>query len=219
MSEELEVLKIISERLEAGRIPFMLTGSFALGYYGKPRMTRDLDFVVALLERHVERLVEAFSPDFYIDADEVRSAIKTQRMFNLMHLSSGVKVDLIVRRDSEYRQLEFGRRKPVALAGVTTWITSREDLILSKLVWAPDANSVSDTSPKMERLVAERYRQMTPDQRIRIAASMFETARKIVESSLPPNLTRRERRLAFARRLYAGELPEAALQAFADWTG
>jgi hypothetical protein len=28
-------------------IPFMLTGSFALGYYGKPRMTRDLDFVVA----------------------------------------------------------------------------------------------------------------------------------------------------------------------------
>lgn len=141
MSEELDVLKIISERLEAGRVPFMLTGSFALGYYGKPRMTRDLDFVVALLERHVERLVEAFSPDFYIDEDEARAAVKTQRMFNLMHLSSGIKVDLIVRKDSEYRQLEFGRRKPVDLAGVATWITSREDLILSKLVWARDANS------------------------------------------------------------------------------
>jgi hypothetical protein len=59
---------------------------------------------------------------------------------------------------------------------------------------------------------------MTPDQRIRIASSMFETARKIVDSSLPPNVTRKERRLAFARRLYAGELPEAALQAFAEWT-
>lgn len=56
MSEELDVLKIISERLEADRIPFMLTGSFALGYYGKPRMTRDLDFVVALLEPHAEQL-------------------------------------------------------------------------------------------------------------------------------------------------------------------
>lgn len=78
---------------------------------------------------------------------------------------------------------------------------------------------MSDTSPKVARLVAERYRQMTPDQRMRIASSMFETARRIVESSLPPNLTRRERRLAFARRLYAGGLPEAALQAFADWTG
>lgn len=77
---------------------------------------------------------------------------------------------------------------------------------------------MNDTSPKMERLVTERYRQMTPDQRMRIASSMFETARKIVESSLPPDLTRRERRLSFARRLYAGELPEAALRAFADWT-
>jgi hypothetical protein len=27
------------------------------------------------------------------------------------------------------------------LAGVSTWITSREDLILSKLIWAREANS------------------------------------------------------------------------------
>ncbi|HEY8053684.1 MAG TPA: hypothetical protein VIE42_12880 [Steroidobacteraceae bacterium] len=76
---------------------------------------------------------------------------------------------------------------------------------------------MSDTSPDMEKMVDERYRSMTPDQRVRIAASMFETARALIESSLPPNLSRRERRLAFARRLYEGELPERALHAFADW--
>jgi hypothetical protein len=76
---------------------------------------------------------------------------------------------------------------------------------------------MNDTSPDMEKMVDERYRSMTPDQRMRIAASMFETARALIESSLPPNLSRKERRLAFARRLYAGELPEAALRAFADW--
>jgi hypothetical protein len=43
MLEELEVLKIVSERLEAAQLPFVLTGSFAMAYYGKPRMTRDLD--------------------------------------------------------------------------------------------------------------------------------------------------------------------------------
>lgn len=42
---------------------------------------------------------------------------------------------------SEYRQVEFARHKPVDLAGVRTWIVSREDLILSKLVWARDADS------------------------------------------------------------------------------
>jgi hypothetical protein len=76
---------------------------------------------------------------------------------------------------------------------------------------------VSDTSSEMDKMVAERYKLMTPERRMRIASSMFETARAIIESSLPLNLTRRERRLAFAKRLYAGELPDAALQAFADW--
>lgn len=75
----------------------------------------------------------------------------------------------------------------------------------------------SDTSPSIDRMVTERYRRMSPDERVRIASSMFETARKIVESSLAPSLTRTERRLAFARRLYAGELPDAALRAYAEW--
>jgi hypothetical protein len=39
----------------------MLTCSFALGYYGKPRMTRDLDFVVALMERHVAAKLDEVS--------------------------------------------------------------------------------------------------------------------------------------------------------------
>ena len=78
---------------------------------------------------------------------------------------------------------------------------------------------MNDTSLEMEKIVRERYQQMSPDQRMRIASSMFETAREIVESSLPSNLPPKERRLAWARRLYAGELPEKALRAFAEWTG
>jgi hypothetical protein len=58
-----------------------------------------------------------------------------------MHLESGVKVDLIVRKSSEFRQVEFARRLPVAIAGIRTWIVSCEDLILSKLVWALESNS------------------------------------------------------------------------------
>ena len=78
---------------------------------------------------------------------------------------------------------------------------------------------MNDTSPEMERIITERYRQMSPDERIRIASSMFETAREIVESSLPASMSRKERRLAWARRLYEGELPEKALVAFAEWQG
>lgn len=58
-----------------------------------------------------------------------------------MHLATSIKVDLIVRKDAEFRQVEFDRRRPVQMNGVRTWIVSREDLILSKLVWAKDSGS------------------------------------------------------------------------------
>lgn len=141
MATELDVLRIVSERLSGRGLPFMLTGSFALAYYATPRMTRDLDLVVALADQDVGPLVSAFASDFYIDSDAVHEAVASQRLFNLMHLSSGIKVDMIVRKSSEYRELEFARRQPVTLGGVPTWIVSREDLVLSKLVWAKEGDS------------------------------------------------------------------------------
>ena len=75
---------------------------------------------------------------------------------------------------------------------------------------------MNDTSAKVAAIVAERHRRMTPEERVNIASTMFDTARAIVESSLPPGLTRRERRLALAERIYGKELPRAALIAFAE---
>ena len=141
MHTELEVLKIVSERLETAYIPFMLTGSFAMAYYGQPRMTRDIDLVVSLAVDDIPGIVAALSPDFYIDADDARAAVESQKLFNLMHHATGIKVDLIVRKGSEYRQVEFARRREIEMSGVKTCIVSREDLILSKLVWAKEANS------------------------------------------------------------------------------
>jgi hypothetical protein len=47
MSEELEVLKIVAECLNTAAIPYMITGSMAMNFYAIPRMTRDIDIVVA----------------------------------------------------------------------------------------------------------------------------------------------------------------------------
>jgi hypothetical protein len=74
---------------------------------------------------------------------------------------------------------------------------------------------MNDTSAKAHRGIVERYRSMTPAERCLAAASLFETARTIVESSLPSGLTTEERRFAVARRLYGNELPGTALAAHA----
>ena len=58
MSEELDVLKLVTARLDATGIPYMVTGSMAMNYYAVPRMTRDIDIVVDLSAEHAARVVE-----------------------------------------------------------------------------------------------------------------------------------------------------------------
>ncbi|MEP6885330.1 MAG: hypothetical protein ABJC66_11320 [Gammaproteobacteria bacterium] len=76
---------------------------------------------------------------------------------------------------------------------------------------------MNDTSSKIAERVARRYAEMSPDERMQAASGMFDTARIIIESSLPATLSRRDRRIALARRLYGNELTDAAVNAFADW--
>lgn len=76
---------------------------------------------------------------------------------------------------------------------------------------------MNDTSRDVAVRVATRHRQMTPLERWQIASAMFETARAIIDSSLPAHLPQRQRRLALARRFYGKELPQAALDAFAQY--
>ena len=132
---ELEVLALTTSKLDALALPYMLTGSFALAYYAKPRMTRDIDLVLEIGTGDIESLTESLSPDFYIDPNAARQAIKQERLFNLMHYGSGLKIDLIIRKSTPYRRVEFDRRKRVTMGNLPIWIVSREDLILSKLDW------------------------------------------------------------------------------------
>lgn len=77
---------------------------------------------------------------------------------------------------------------------------------------------MNDTPDAVAKIVLERYRSMTPAERCLAASSLFETARVIIQSSLPNALTAEQRRLAVARRLYSDELPEEALVAHANYS-
>jgi hypothetical protein len=71
---ELDVLRDVSRRLAAA-IDFMLTGSVAMNYYAQPRMTRDIDLVVALNPGDAETVVRLFEPDYYVSPEAVVCAI------------------------------------------------------------------------------------------------------------------------------------------------
>ena len=141
MSEELEVLKLMTHRLAAAGIPYMVTGSMAVNYYAVPRMTRDIDVVVELSPQDTDRICTLFQDDFYLDREAVQQAIEKKGMFNLIHNTLVVKVDVVVRKDTDYRRAEFLRRRRASVEGYEFFIVAPEDLIISKLDWAKDTRS------------------------------------------------------------------------------
>ena len=76
---------------------------------------------------------------------------------------------------------------------------------------------MNDTSEHIAAMVRARHESMTVEERLRIASQMFETARLFIEASLPSHLSRYERRLAYIKRMYGDELPEAAQHAYATY--
>jgi predicted nucleotidyltransferase len=141
MQSELDILRDITGRLDEAGFDYMLTGSTALNYYAEPRMTRDIDIVVALNPKDADLVVALFENDYYVPRNAVRRALADQTLFNVIHSESIFKVDCIIRKDTEYRRLEFERRQRVEVDGIEIWIVSKEDLIISKLLWPKNSHS------------------------------------------------------------------------------
>src|SRR3954452_14074266 len=141
MQNELDIIRDVSIRLERAGIDYMLTGSMAMNYYAQPRMTRDIDIVVALAADDADTIVRTFAGDYYVSREAVAGSIAAESHFNLIHEESVIKVDCIVRKSSAYRRTEFERRQRIAIGDFSTWIVSKEDLMISKLDWARQSQS------------------------------------------------------------------------------
>jgi len=140
--EQNDVLRDVSGRLERLGIAYMLTGSMALVCYAMPRMTADIDIVIEVVMDDADKIIKEFEPDYYVPRLRVRDAIARKSMFNLLHQEKIVKIDCVIRKDTEFQKQAFAQRKKIRFAGdFDVWIIGREDLILSKLHWAKDTKS------------------------------------------------------------------------------
>jgi hypothetical protein len=138
---EIDIVRDVSRKFEQAGVPYMLTGSMAMNYYAQPRMTRDIDVVIAISPADVDRVTALFRPDYYVSEENIRESLAHESNFNLIHQDSVIKVDCIIHKRSEYRRLEFERRQKISILDFTTFIVSKEDLIISKLFWAKDSHS------------------------------------------------------------------------------
>lgn len=132
-----EVLRGFVDALETAGVPYMLTGSFASGYYGHGRGTQDVDFVIMPTRDQLRALVASFpDPLFYVDPAAAMEALREQGQFNVIDRENAYKADFIIQKDGQFNQEEFSRRTPAIVSGVPLMIATAEDVILSKLHWS-----------------------------------------------------------------------------------
>lgn len=134
-------------------IPYMVVGSVAASYYGLTRATHDVDLVVALRSEDVPRLVTALEPDYYVDVEGAYVAAREADTFNAIHNEGVYKVDFWVLKDDEFSRKQFERRVPVDTEGVTVYVESAEDTVLSKLLWnqiTPSERQIDDVKGILE---------------------------------------------------------------------
>ncbi len=90
--------------------------------------------------------ISQLKPEYYIDADTVKDAIRHSSSFNAVHLATMLKVDVFILKALPFEQEEFRRmRQETLVEGVRPfYVASPEDTILHKLTWYKMGGEVSD---------------------------------------------------------------------------
>ena len=130
-----DVLLNVLDALDKLSIPYMIVGSFASNYWGRPRNTHDADLVIEILPAKAIGLATLLETEFYAPNFVIREAAERKNHFNVIHFQTGFKVDFWVRKNTPYDQICFQRRFQGTMFDRQVWITSVEDIILSKLAW------------------------------------------------------------------------------------
>jgi hypothetical protein len=142
---EQELLADCLRRLNRSGVTYYLTGSMASNYWGIPRTTHNLDFVVQLPMSVVPRIMQEFSGDFYMEEAAVRAAYQPPYQFNAIDTRSALKVDFWLPKPEPFDREMLRRRVQAELFGEPAWISTAEDVVLHKLVW--NRISPSDRQP------------------------------------------------------------------------
>ncbi len=130
-----ETLKRVLDILSGLQLRFHMTGGLASSYYGDPRFTQDIDLVIDLSEDRPEAktLVARLGSGYIINDQVAIDAIRQQGLFQAIDEASLIKIDFHV---GEKIPGELGRGSRCELfPGLEVPIVSKEDAILSKLLW------------------------------------------------------------------------------------
>jgi hypothetical protein len=134
---EPELFLLFVRPMNRAGIRYVVSGSVAAIFYGEPRLTHDVDFVVFLNANDIQKLIEVFPEnDFYLPPKETmlaETAREHHAHFNLIHRDTGFKADMYPTGRDELNAWAFRGKHTVEFEGENITLASPEYVILRKL--------------------------------------------------------------------------------------
>ena len=96
MNEQSTLSVQMAQHLDKDEIPFMVDGSIASMAYSQPRFTNDVDIVIDPTAAQLVQWLSLLGDQFYASSEMAQEALLQRSMFNIIDLTTGIKVDLII---------------------------------------------------------------------------------------------------------------------------
>lgn len=117
--------------LNKNGVKYLLLGGWAVGIYGHPRATGDMDVLIAIDEANLDKLLRALY-EFGAPAVEKDHFKEKGNVFRMGR--SPIKIDVINKASGIDIEDCYSRRNVVHIDGIDISLISKEDLIKNKRV-------------------------------------------------------------------------------------
>lgn len=124
----LDVTTFLGERA----VPYMVIGGYANLYWGRPRLTQDLDLKIVLPEPRWPGFLIEVRKQFRVVPEDAEGMLRELRVLPIT-VSNGTRVDLIV-AGLPYEEQAIRRAVKADVAGRNVLVCTPEDLILHKII-------------------------------------------------------------------------------------
>ena len=115
--------------LNLNKVKYLLVGGWAVGLYGHPRATKDIDFLIFIDDNNLKNIEKAFI-DFGappIDIEYLREKGNVVRFG-----SSPIKIDIINEADGINIKDCYPRKEMITVENIKIPVISKADLIINK---------------------------------------------------------------------------------------